>query len=86
VTRYIVNPDGMSAEFALVVDDAWQNKGIGSRLLSALIETARERGVKTLVGGILARNSRMLDLAKSIGFASQSAPDEEGIVTVTKTL
>jgi acetyltransferase len=86
VTRYIVNPDGMSAEFALVVDDAWQNKGIGSRLLSALIEAARERGVKTLVGGILAQNSRMIDLAKSIGFTCHPTPDETGIVTVSKAL
>ncbi|HLF98390.1 MAG TPA: GNAT family N-acetyltransferase [Methylococcaceae bacterium] len=86
VTRYIVNPDGESAEFALVVDDAWQNKGIGSRLLSSLIEAARERGVKTLVGGILAHNSRMLDLAKSIGFVCQPTPDDVGVVTVTKSL
>ena len=40
VARYAMNPDGESCEFALVVADAWQHRGIGSRLMQALMEAA----------------------------------------------
>ena len=45
VGRYIINPDGRSAEFALVVADDCQCLGIGSRLLVILMATAKAKGV-----------------------------------------
>ena len=41
VANYVINPDRKSCEFALMVADKWQNKGIGSHLMTALIEAAR---------------------------------------------
>ena len=43
VARYVANPDGESCEFALVVADDWQRKGLGRRLMGQLIDVARAR-------------------------------------------
>ena len=75
VTRYVMNPDGKSCEFALVVADQWQNRGIGGQLLSMLIEAARERGFHAMRGEILADNAKMLALAKSLGFRISGSED-----------
>ena len=66
VSRYV--RDNGSAEFALVVADAWQGRGIGRRLLAKLIEVARRRGLKRLYGDILAMNRPMLGLVRALGF------------------
>ena len=79
VTRYVVNPDGKSCEFALVVADEWQNKGIGSQLLTQLMEAAQERGYHSMVGEILADNLKMLELVKSLGFHISSSADDPGV-------
>jgi acetyltransferase len=68
VARYVLDKNNEAAEFAIVVADAWQGRGIGSRLLAKLIEAARRRGVKRLYGDILAMNRPMLALATKLGF------------------
>ena len=68
VARYVRDRKDESAEFALVVADSWQGRGIGSRLLAKLIEAGRRRGVKRLYGEILATNRPMLELARKLGF------------------
>lgn len=69
VARYVSDPDGQAAEFAIVVADAWQGRGIGRRLLGKLVEAARRRGVKHLYGDVLAVNRPMLELVRRLGFA-----------------
>ena len=58
--RYITNPDGETCEFAIVIADDWQRKGLGRRLMSALIEVARARGLRSMIGHVLAENRGML--------------------------
>ena len=72
VGRYAPNPDGETAEFALVVADAWQGKGLGSILLGKLREEARKAGYRALYGNIMAANHDMLDLALRLGFELQA--------------
>ncbi len=69
VARYVRLADGETAEFAVTVADAWQGRGVGRRLLERLVEIARERGLRTLVGDTFAANGPMLQLARSLGFA-----------------
>lgn len=66
VARYDRLDAGDSAELAVVVEDAWQGHGIGTRLLWRLSAAARERGVRTFEGGVLAENRPMLGLLKVI--------------------
>jgi len=79
VARYVVNPDGKSCEFALVVADEWQHRGIGSQLMTRLMDVAQERGFRSMDGEILADNQKMLDLVKSLGFHLQSSEEDPGV-------
>ncbi|VVC76608.1 Acetyltransferase Pat [Aquicella siphonis] len=85
VARYIINPDQDTCEFALVVADEWQNKGIGTRLMSELMGVARTHGVKTMMGEILSSNILMLELVKHLGF-SLSRMEDPSIIMVTKSI
>ncbi len=85
VARYYTNPDGESCEFALVVADAWQKRGIGSQLMDRLIRVAVARGLRYMSGVVFSRNASMLALMRSLGF-SLGASTEPGVVEVTKAL
>ena len=76
VARYVTNPDGQSCEFAIVIADAWQGKGLARRLMTQLIEAARDRGLKFMTGDFLCENSRMIRFAQSFGFEIGAHPDD----------
>jgi len=86
VSRYITNPDGASCEFAIVVDDEWQARGLGRHLMAQLIEIARSRGLATMSGDILTSNQAMLALAASLGFAIGEIPGDAGLKRATLAL
>jgi acetyltransferase len=79
VARYATNPDGESCEFAIVVSDAWQGKGVARRLMGTLIEAARGAGLKYMNGDFLAENARMLRFVASLGFVLSPHPDDSGL-------
>jgi acetyltransferase len=75
VARYYTHPQTGEAEFALVVTDAWQGKGVGSHLMRRLADVARQRGVKWLVGDVLRENTAMLELMGYLGFTIRPTDD-----------
>lgn len=75
ISRYAINPNGETAEFAIVIADAWHNKGIGSKLLSSLISIAKDRGIKSIEGVVLSNNIAMLELARHHGFYISNTED-----------
>jgi acetyltransferase len=85
VSRYYMNPQTRSAEFAVVITDDCQGQGLGQHLMERLIAVARERGVRQLVGSVLRDNHRMLALAKDLGFR-EGKPIEPDVVQVTLDL
>lgn len=86
IARYITNPDLESCEFALVVSDAWQHKGVGSCLMHCLIEASKAQNLKLMEGIIMANNSRMLDLAKYLGFEITAYQNDTTLRIATKSL
>lgn len=66
---------GSDAEFALVVSDAWQHRGLGSRLLAALIHIGREEKLARITGTILPENHAMLRLCREAGFHIEDCGD-----------
>ena len=86
VARYMARPGGEACEFALVVSDTWRNMGIGARLMRSLMQNARLRGFRIMDGEVLAANSRMLALVKSLGFRIESDSQDMAIKLVTKVL
>jgi acetyltransferase len=76
VARYTKNPDRESAEFAVVVADAWHGRGVGHVLMTRLIESARQRGLARLEGTVLRANANMLRFIESLGFVVHDDPSE----------
>ena len=52
------------AEMAIVIADAWQQRGVGTTLLRRLVDTAAARSVTTLTGDYLSENKAILRLAQ----------------------
>ncbi len=86
VARYNMEPDGETAEFALVVGDEWQSRGLGTALLRILVDYARQRGVRELFGDVLLRNSGMRELGARLGFDEQVLESEEDVVRISRRL
>jgi len=80
--RVMSDPDGKRAEFAILVGDPWQGKGVGARLLERCLIIAKERGIETVWGIVLPENTGMLALARKLGF-KVSKSDEPGELEVT---
>lgn len=84
--RYTLTADGESVEFALVVDDRWQRSGLGRRLMGALMDCARDKSYRYMVGDVLADNEKMLRLMASLGFSVLPHPDGADLKRVLKPL
>jgi acetyltransferase len=83
VARYIGNPDQESAEFAVVVADAWQNRGVARMLMERLIACAKKRGLRRLEGAVLRNNANMVRFTEGLGFVTHDDPeDPEQVNTV----
>ena len=86
VARYAITADTSSCEFAIVVGDDAQGKGLGSRLMATLLDAARARGLKTMEGFVLATNHKMLKLMESLGFEIEASPEDPSMRRVVKKL
>lgn len=63
---YVRSGDGREAEIAVLVEDRWQSKGIGGRLLRELAARASREGVELFFGEILGENRHALALASTV--------------------
>ncbi len=86
VSRYVTNPDLASCEFALVVADDFSGKGMGSRLMLSIMDAARDKGLATIEGLVLANNPDMLKLMRNLGFSIKAYPDDPEFKLVTHAL
>lgn len=86
VARYVIDPDRANCEFAIVVADKWQKRGIGTRLINALIRHLQTSGVKQISGSVIKSNSVMRKFIKQMGFEETAIPDDPSTLLVTKHL
>jgi acetyltransferase len=84
--RYVVSPNGKSAEFAVSIADEWQGCGLGSLLLARLIAAAKNAGIEMITGETLASNRAMLHLAQKAGFTYAFDPEVRGLVNLNLSL
>jgi acetyltransferase len=80
VARCVADDTGESAEFAIVVSDDWQHRGLGEVLLSNLIDAARQHGLRRMEAITMADNRGMLKLAGKLGFSARPQPGEDRLV------
>ncbi len=81
-SRYYVDPATGLAEFAIEVQDEYQNKGIGTALFNHLIRVARIKGVKGFIGYVLDSNTRAYRLVTKTPFPLETKW-EDGVYTLT---
>jgi acetyltransferase len=86
VARYALEADPALAELAVTVDDAWQRRGVGRRLLAALIRRARSAGVASLFGDCFPSNTAMLSLLRSADFTIATSPGDVHLTRGTRLL
>lgn len=86
VARYIINADGASCEFAIVVADEWRHRGIAGRLMDKLIECARNKGLAVMEGYVLQDNKEMINFCKLMDFTVERDVDDPHIMRVHKSL
>jgi acetyltransferase len=76
--RLAADPNFDTADFTLIVRTDVQRRGLGRRMLELGLAAAKARGVRQVVGDVLASSGAMIDLARSLGGALVGAPGGEG--------
>ncbi len=68
IGRYYRLPNKTTAEVAFVIEDPYQGKGIGTRLMEWLANVARDNGITTFEASVLAENEEMMTVFRDYGF------------------
>lgn len=68
VGRLVADPDHHTAEFAILVADAWQKKGMGTLLTENCLDVARQWEIREVAAFTAPGNARMLALFRKCGF------------------
>ena len=68
VGRLIKEHAKNEAEFAILISDAWQGKGLGSELLKLLVQIGRKERLQRIVGHISPENATMKRVSEEVGF------------------
>jgi RimJ/RimL family protein N-acetyltransferase len=68
IGRYYRLPDKSTAEVAFVIEDPYQGKGIGTKLMEWLANVARDNDITTFEASVLVENEEMMTVFKDYGF------------------
>jgi acetyltransferase len=81
--RYaLIDDEPGCAEFAIVVQDAFQGRGIGTEVLWHLAHVAKLQGVDVIVGYIMHENSPMFGVLKKSGLTMKKKNWDRGVTRV----
>lgn len=80
-----IAPDGVNAEAAFEVEEAWRGRGVGAELVNRALLWARNRGVKRLLIHTTRTNTAMLKAAKQRGAVFEfDLAEAEGVIEAPK--
>jgi acetyltransferase len=82
MAQYVIE-ESLEAEFALVVDDAYQRQGLGNEMMGLLAEHAARAGLAAFVGLVLPDNWPMLGLLSRLGCELEADADP-GVIRAIK--
>jgi acetyltransferase len=85
IGRLVADPDHEVAEYALLVADEWQGRGLGSLITEYCLEIAADWGVSRVTATTEHSNTRMLAVFRHFGFELRDDP-EEGVVCAEKRI
>ncbi|UCF14227.1 MAG: GNAT family N-acetyltransferase, partial [Phycisphaerales bacterium] len=69
LAQYFLDPQTQAAEVAFIVQDEWQQKGMGTFLMDYITKIAEKRGVKRFYAKVLPINKPMLAIFQNSGYA-----------------
>ena len=75
----IGSPGSGTAELGVLVEDAWQRRGIGRGLVAHLVTAAPARGITTLTASVLSGNARVAGLLRQVPGQFSIAGDGEAL-------
>jgi len=76
--------DTSTAEIAVIVEDTWQGRGLGGRLLEHLLELARRQGFDDVLALVLSSNAGMIRLLDRLGVEWTKEADPELGATIVR--
>lgn len=85
VGRLVADPDLESVEYAVLITDVWQDKGLGSILTDYCMEISKIWGVKRIYAQTTTDNPRMIAVFRKRNFDIQTDPSSS-LVDVVKDL
>ena len=71
VVRFEREEGGETAEYAALVEDRWQGRGLGRALTERLVGAAQARGVRCLYALVTPGNERMVRLLRGLGLPTR---------------
>ena len=86
VVRLHDEPNGTDAEFAILVRSRLKGHGLGWLMMKHMIAYAKDKGLTTVRGQVLAENSTMLQMCAELGFHITDDLEERGVKQVTLPL
>jgi acetyltransferase len=82
VGRLVKAPGRREAEFALLVSDPFQGRGLGTALLRRVLEVARAEGLERVTASILPENHEMQRICQKFGFRLLRNLDDPEVAAV----
>lgn len=82
----IIDPDFVTAEYAIMVRSDLKGTGLGYQLMSAILDYAHDRDVQQVVGHVLRENTTMLQMVKALGGKAEVLAEDVSLVRVTFNL
>jgi RimJ/RimL family protein N-acetyltransferase len=76
VVRFSREGSTDKAEYAVLVEDYWQGRGLGLSMTRRLIDEARDKGIHALYGLVMPENRGMLKLLRSLDLPERESRSE----------
>ncbi|MDR3737533.1 MAG: GNAT family N-acetyltransferase, partial [Terracidiphilus sp.] len=80
ISRLVIEPDGRTGEFAVIVQADMKGRGVARHLMERLIAWGRSRGLAEIVGQVLADNAPMLAFVRRLGFSVRRMPEDPEVM------
>jgi acetyltransferase len=84
--RLLMDPDHVTAEYAIIVRDDMAGRGFGSVMMERIVAYGRSIGLARITGTVKLQNASMLAICQRLGFTRRADPDMPGLIDVVKEL
>ena len=85
VVQVWIDPDDVTAEFSIIIDDHCRGEGLGVRLMEEIMAYLTKRGVIEINSTVLPHNTSMIKLAEKLHFKMRRNA-EEGVIEIARNL